>query len=72
MIRMDKDFRQRKLETRYRAVLSAAGAAQAQYFPLTDEPNTTAAAIERAISPATRARWVEQLFEARAEWYALH
>jgi Domain of unknown function (DUF4158) len=26
-----------------------------------------AAAIERAISPATRARWVEQLFEARAD-----
>lgn len=45
---MDRAFRQRNPARRYRAVLSAAGAAQAQYLPLAEEPNTTAAAIERA------------------------
>jgi len=44
---MDRAFRPRKPGIRYRAVLTA-GAAQAQYFPLAEEPNTTAAAIERA------------------------
>lgn len=45
---MDKPFRQRNPATRYRAALSAAGAAQAPYLPLAEESNTTAAAIERA------------------------
>jgi hypothetical protein len=45
---MDIDFRQRKPEARYRAVLSAAGASRAQYPALAEEPDTTAAAIERA------------------------
>jgi hypothetical protein len=63
---MDRDFRQRKPETHYRAVLTAAGAAQARYFPLTEEPNTTAAAIERASAhwkqlEARRRSLVEQI-----------
>jgi hypothetical protein len=63
---MDRDFRQRKPEIRYRAVLTAAGAAQTRYLPFTEEPNTTAAAIERASAlwkqlEARRRSLVEQI-----------
>lgn len=55
---MDVDSRLRKLESRYRAALSAAGAAQAHYFALAGEANANASAIERAST-----RWKE--LEAR-------
>ena len=46
---MNIESRLRKLEARYRATLSAAGAAaQAHYFALAGEPSATASAIERA------------------------
>ena len=49
---MDIEVRLRKLESRYRAVLSAAAAAQADYRALAGEPSTTPFAIERA-----KCRW---------------
>jgi chromosome segregation ATPase len=55
---MDIELRLRKLEARYRAVLSAASAAHAHYRALAGESNATAEAIERA-----NARWNE--LEAR-------
>jgi hypothetical protein len=52
MIRVDIDIRLRALEFRYRAVLSAASAAKANYRALAGEPSTTPFAIERA-----KCRW---------------
>ncbi|MGO9929931.1 MAG: hypothetical protein ACLPLP_28520 [Mycobacterium sp.] len=49
---MDIEVRLRKLESRYRAVLSAAAAAQADYRALAGEPSAPAFAIERA-----KSRW---------------
>jgi len=57
---MDDDSRLRRLESRYRAALSAAGAAQARYFMLAGEPNASAAAIERASN-----RWKELVASKR-------
>ena len=51
---MNIESRLRKLEARYRATWSAAGAAQAHYFALAGEPSATASAIERA-----NAQWKE-------------
>jgi hypothetical protein len=51
---MNFESRLRKLESRYRATLSAAGAAQAHYMALAGEPSATACAIERA-----NAQWKE-------------
>ncbi|MGC2033203.1 MAG: hypothetical protein WA642_24525 [Steroidobacteraceae bacterium] len=45
---MDIEARLRKLESRYRATLSAAIAAKANYLALSDEPSATPAAVERA------------------------
>jgi hypothetical protein len=45
---MNIDIRLRALEFRYRAVLSAASAAKANYLALAGEPSTTPFAIERA------------------------
>jgi hypothetical protein len=47
---MDIESRLRKLESRYRAALSAAVAAKAHYLALAGEPSATAAAVERANS----------------------
>ena len=47
---MDIEVRLRKLEFRYRAVLSAAVAAKANYLALVGEPSATPIAIERARS----------------------
>jgi hypothetical protein len=44
---MDIEARLRKLESRYRTVLSAAVAAKAQYLALAGEPCTTPTAVER-------------------------
>ena len=49
---MDIEARLRKLESRYRAALSAAVAAKAHYLALAGEPSATPAAIERA-----KSRW---------------
>jgi 7-keto-8-aminopelargonate synthetase-like enzyme len=49
---MDIETRLRKLESRYRAALSAAVAAKAHYLALAGEPSATPAAIERA-----KSRW---------------
>jgi hypothetical protein len=45
---MDIETRLRKLESRYRAALSAAVAAKAHYLALAGEPSATPAAVERA------------------------
>ena len=45
---MDIESRLRKLESRYRAALSAAVAAKAHYLSLADEGGATPAAVERA------------------------
>src|SRR5713101_8119399 len=45
---MDIEARLRKLESRYRAALSAAVAAKAHYLALAGEPSATPAAVERA------------------------
>jgi hypothetical protein len=45
---MDIEVRLRRLETRYRAALSAAVAAKAHYLALVGEPSATPAAVERA------------------------
>jgi hypothetical protein len=45
---MDIDIRLRALEFRYRAVVSAASTAKANYLALAGEPSTTPFAIERA------------------------
>jgi hypothetical protein len=45
---MDIDIRLRALEFRYRAVVSAASAAKANYLALAGEPSTTPFAIEGA------------------------
>lgn len=47
---MDIDVRLRKLELRYRALLSATVAAHAHYLALAGEPGATVFAIERAKS----------------------
>ena len=47
---MDIEGRLRKLESRYRAALSAAVAAKANYLALVGEPSAAPAAIERAKS----------------------
>jgi len=47
---MDIEVRLRKLESRYRAALSAAAAAKANYLALAGEPSATPFAIERAKS----------------------
>ena len=47
---MDIEARLRKLESRYRAALSAAVAAKAHYLALAGERSATPAAIERAKS----------------------
>jgi hypothetical protein len=49
---MDIEARLRKLESRYRAALSAAVAAKAHYLALAGEPSATPTAIERA-----KSRW---------------
>ena len=51
---MDVESRLRKLESRYRAGLSATVAAKAHYLALVDEPSATSAAIQRA-----KSRWLE-------------
>jgi len=48
VIRVDIEVRLRKLEFRYRAVLSATVAAKANYLALVGEPSATPFAIERA------------------------
>jgi hypothetical protein len=48
VIRVDIEVRLRKLEFRYRAVLSATVAAKANYLALAGEPSATTFAIERA------------------------
>jgi hypothetical protein len=45
---MDIEFRLRMLESRYRAALSAAVAAKAQYLALAGEPGVTPRTLERA------------------------
>jgi hypothetical protein len=45
---MNIEIRLRRLESRYRAALSAAVAAKARYLALGGEPGSTAAAIGRA------------------------
>ena len=45
---MNIEIRLRKLESRYRAALSAAVAAKARYLALQGEPGSTAASIARA------------------------
>jgi hypothetical protein len=52
---MDIEVRLRRLESRYRATLSAAVAAKANYWALAGEPSASTATIERA-----KSRW-EQL-----------
>jgi hypothetical protein len=47
---MDIEARLRKLEFRYRAALSAAVAAKANYLALAGEPSATPAAAQRAKS----------------------
>jgi hypothetical protein len=47
---MDLAQRLRKLESRYRSVLSAAVAAKAHYLALEGEPSSTSAGITRAKS----------------------
>jgi len=47
---MDIENRLRKLESRYRSVLSATVAAKANYLALAGEPCATPAAVERAQS----------------------
>jgi ABC-type transport system involved in cytochrome bd biosynthesis fused ATPase/permease subunit len=47
---MHIETRLRKLEARYRATLSAAVAAKANYLALAGEPSATPAALERAKS----------------------
>jgi hypothetical protein len=47
---MDIEVRLRKLESRYRAALSATVAAKANYLALAGEPSATPAAVERAKS----------------------
>jgi hypothetical protein len=47
---MDIEARLRKLESRYRAALSAAVAAKANYLALAGEPSATPSAIDRAKS----------------------
>jgi hypothetical protein len=47
---MDIEVRLRKLESRYRAALSATVAAKANYLALVDEPSARPIAIERAKS----------------------
>ena len=47
---MEIDARLRKLEVRYRAVLSATVAAKANYLSLNGEKSSTAAHLERAKS----------------------
>jgi hypothetical protein len=51
---MDIEKRLRKLELCYRATLSAAVAAKANYLALSDEPSATVAAMQMAY-----ARWKE-------------
>jgi hypothetical protein len=55
---MDIEIRLRKLESRYRAALSAAVAAKAHYLALAGEPSSTPAAVA-----AAKARWLG--FESR-------
>jgi hypothetical protein len=55
---MDIEARLRKLEFRYRALLSATVAAKANYLALAGEPSASAFAIERA-----KALW--QQFDSR-------
>ena len=55
---MDIEVRLRKLEFRYRALLSATVAAKANYLALAGEPSATPVAIERA-----KALW--QQFDSR-------
>ncbi len=55
---MDIEVRLRRLESRYRAALSATIAAKAHYWALAGEPSATPAAIECA-----NARW--QQLDAR-------
>src|SRR5271168_3232058 len=50
LFRMDIEARLRKLESRYRAALSAAVAAKANYLALAGEPSATPATVERAKS----------------------
>lgn len=45
---MDIETRLRKLEIRYRAAMSAAAAAKANYLALAGEPSAAPAAVERA------------------------
>jgi len=45
---LDIEARLRKLESRYRAALSATVAAKAHYLALAGEPSVTPAAVERA------------------------
>jgi hypothetical protein len=47
---VDIEVRLRKLESRYRAALSAAVAAKANYLALAGEPSATPAAVDRAKS----------------------
>ena len=47
---MDIEARLRKLESRYRAALSAAVAAKANYLALAEEPSATPAAVARALA----------------------
>ncbi len=47
---MDIESRLRKLESRYRAALSAAVAAKSHYLALTGETSATPAAIQRALA----------------------
>ncbi len=49
---MDIEARLRKLESRYRAALSATVAAKATYLALAGEPSATPMAVERA-----KAQW---------------
>ncbi len=45
---MDIEIRLRKLESRYRATLSAAVSAKAHYLAITGEPGATPSAVEQA------------------------
>jgi hypothetical protein len=45
---MDIEIRLRKLESRYRAALSGAVAAKANYLALAGEPSATPTAVDRA------------------------
>lgn len=64
-IAMDIEYRLRKLESEYRAVLSSAVAAKARYLALEGESGATTAAIERSKSAWQRLELRRALLAAK-------